>query len=193
MEGPWLVSYLILWLVVLALGLVALAHSRLLGVMYQRIGPAPARPLDDVFPPMIAEIYGVTLLDQPWKRTFPSTLPLLAIYVSPQCQSCNELMPHVKDFAKEHGDRIEVILLSVLRDFTMNQAYARFARLDQIPYIIADRFSEKFPVPVTPYAIMVDGAGQVVSKGVVNNFEHLVDLARSVEGNHDHGDMATSV
>lgn len=181
LDSGWLVSYIILWILVIALALVALSHSRLLGVIFQRVGPAPARPLTDKFPESITEIYGVTLLDQPWSRKFPAPRPTVAIFVSPQCQTCNALIPHVKDFVHERGQTVDTVLLSILHDFTMNQAYAQFAELDAIPYIIADRFSEMFPVPVTPYAICLNEGGVVVSKGVVNHYEHLVSLLPNLE------------
>ena len=52
MEGVWLISYIALWALTLLLCVVVLAHSRLLGLLHHRFGPAhaalsPAHATDD--------------------------------------------------------------------------------------------------------------------------------------------------
>src|SRR5262249_38742684 len=47
MEGVWLISYLALWGLTLLLALVVLVHSRLLGLLHHRFGPAHARPMGE--------------------------------------------------------------------------------------------------------------------------------------------------
>jgi methylamine dehydrogenase accessory protein MauD len=183
MEGPWLTVYIIQWIVIVALALVVLSHSRLIGQIYQRIGPVAARSLPDEFPlgAQLKEVFGTDLAGQPWRRTFPSEKGLLAIFVSPQCQACNNLVPHARDFVSSHTAGPDIVLLSVLADMTMNRAYVRFAKLDGLSYFIAHELADKFAVPATPYAVTFDGAGRILAKGVVNNYEHLASLPRSAE------------
>jgi methylamine dehydrogenase accessory protein MauD len=178
LEVSWLVSYVVLWIVVVALGLLALSHSRLLGLLYQRIGPGIARPASDgpAVGTRIAEIEATTILGLPWVRRFPVETDSLAIFVSPQCLACNELMPHVKDFLNRFGARIDLLLLSVVGDPAMNRAYVDFAKLHDAPYLIADRFAAAVQVAGTPYGFKLNKDGVILSKGIVNHYEHLVSL-----------------
>jgi methylamine dehydrogenase accessory protein MauD len=178
MEASWLVSYVVLWIVVVALGFLALSHSRLLGVLYQRIGPGIARATSDgpAVGARISEIYATTLLGLPWVRRFPAEADSLAIFVSPQCLACNELMPHVKDFLDRFGTQIDLLLLSVLGDPAMNRAYVDLAKLHGAPYLIADRFAASVQVAGTPYGFKLNKDGVVLAKGIVNHYEHLVSL-----------------
>jgi methylamine dehydrogenase accessory protein MauD len=177
-EGAWLASYVILWVLVVALSLLALSHSRLIGLLYRRIGPGAARPLAEgpAAGTRVEEIRAATTFGQPWVRRFPVEADSLAVFVSPLCQACNELMPHVKDFLARFGPRVDLHLFSVLADPAMNRAYVGFAGLDRVPYLIADRFATDLQVPGTPYALKLDRRGVVIAGGVVNHFEHLVSL-----------------
>jgi methylamine dehydrogenase accessory protein MauD len=177
-EGAWLASYIVLWFLVVALSLLALSHSRLIGLLYRRLGPGIARPVAEgpAVGTRIEEIRAATLFGQPWIRRFPVEGDSLAVFVSPQCLACNELMPHVKDFLARFGSRVDLHLLSVLGDPAMNRAYIGFAGLDQVSYLIADRFAAQLQVPGTPYACKLDKDGVIVARGIVNHFEHLVSL-----------------
>ena len=43
MEGGWLISYVALWLLVIAAVLTLLVHSLLLGILHQRLGPSASQ------------------------------------------------------------------------------------------------------------------------------------------------------
>jgi methylamine dehydrogenase accessory protein MauD len=167
-----------LWVIVVALGLLALSHSRLLGLMYLRMGPGVARPLPEgpAVGSSIPEITATTVHGQTWTRQFPVAGESLLIFISPQCQACNELMPHVRDFVERLGAKAEIHLLSVLGDVPMNRAYVEFARLENVPYLIADTFARHIDIASTPFGFKLDRNGRVLAKGVVNHFEHLASL-----------------
>lgn len=175
MEGGWLASYIALWIVTVALCVLALSHSRLIGLLYERLGPGVARALADGpdVGTSLSELSGVTLSGETWRRRFPGGRAYLLIFVSPQCQACNELMPHARDFAARHGRSTDVVLMSVLGDLGMNVAYARFSRLDEVEYVVANRLADTLRIAATPYALRISPEGTVEAKGVVNNYEHL--------------------
>ena len=172
------ISLVVLWIVVVALGLLVLSQSRLIGLLLQRIGPGIARPVAEgpAVGTRIEEIEAATLFGQPWIRRFPIATDSLAIFVSPQCQTCNELIPHVKDFLARFGSRVELNLFSLLADPSMNRAYVDFAKLENVPYLIADRFAAKLQVAGTPDGFKFDKNGVILAKGIINHFEHLVSL-----------------
>ena len=181
MEGPWLVSYLVLWALTILLVLVVLAHSRLLGLLHHRIRPSAARIMEDG-PPLgtpFTRMIGRRLDGTSWTREFPDAGGVILVFVSPQCQTCNELLPHVRDFVRARGEE-HLVLVSLMEDQLMNQAYVRYQRLEKVPYIIAPRLAIEMSVEGTPYAISLSRDGVVTAKGLVNNYEHLTSLSTVV-------------
>ena len=192
MEGLWLASYVALWIVAAALGLVALSHSRLLGLMYRRIGPGIARPLTEgpELETRIEEIQARTVDEQEWSRKFPIDHESLVIFISPQCQACNELIPHVKDFLDRVGWSADLKLISVLADAGMNRAYVEYKQLRNVGYLIGEGFARQVQITATPYALKLGSNGAVLAKGVVNDYEQLASLWNVSES--DRRDRAAS-
>jgi methylamine dehydrogenase accessory protein MauD len=113
----------------------------------------------------------------PWDYSFPASTDLLLVFISPQCATCNELMPHVRDLARTHSD-LDLVLMSTMDDLEMNRAYANFARLGKLTYLLAGEAAARLDIEGTPYAIHLDPQGVVTAKGLVNNYEHLLSLRR---------------
>ncbi len=183
MEGAWLISYLVLWLLTLLLAVVVLAHSRLLGLLHHRLGPAGARFLEDgpALGTTVPRLEGQRLDGKAWFYQFPAPREALVVFLSPQCQSCNALLPHVKDFVRTQTD-LDLILISTLDDLAMNRAYVAYLGLEHLLYIRGGRQAEALDISGTPFALFLDSAGVVRNKGVVNNYEHLLGLRRVPPG-----------
>lgn len=177
MEGGWLISYVALWCLTGLLVVVVLAHSRLLGQLHYRLRPAGARALLDgpELGARISPLRAWRLDGSPWTWDFPADGDLLLVFVSPQCQTCNELMPHVKDFVRAHPD-VPLVLLSTLDDLPMNRAYVGYRRLERLTYVVNPELADVLRVDGTPYALRINRAGVVTAKGIVNHYEHLQSL-----------------
>jgi methylamine dehydrogenase accessory protein MauD len=185
MAGGWLISYIVLWVVTAALALVVLAHSRLLGILHYRIGPAAAKPLADG-PEIGARFERLAALTPgglEWSWTIPADRPLLLVFISPQCTTCDALMPHVKDFTRVHPE-MSLVLASTLEDRGMNSAYIAYRKLERVPYVMGAALSAQMQVEGTPYAVLLDGGGRVTAKGLVNHFEHLRSLRDAAFANY---------
>lgn len=177
MEGYWLISHIVLWIVTIVLGIVVLAHSRLLGLLHHRLAPSAAKPLADG-PPIgsrVPDIVGRTLEGSKWSVAFPTDRPVLILFISPLCELCNELAPHALDFASAHRD-VMFILLSTLPDAGMNRAFAQYRRLTRLQYYIAPALAEMMSISGTPYAVLISNKGVAIRKGLVNHYEHLRSL-----------------
>lgn len=177
MEGGWLISYVALWLLVIAAVLTLLVHSRLLGILHQRLGPSAAKALSDG--PEVGEVLrsldGKDLDGADWSFVFPSGRPVLAVFISPQCDACGVLMPHVKDYWRSRGEN-ELLLISTIPHQAMNRAYVDYLGLLGIPYLLGGDLAHKLNIEGTPYAVAFDAGGRVIAKGLVNHFEHLISL-----------------
>ncbi len=182
MEGGWLISYIVLWVMTLLLVIVVLAHSRLLGLLNYRVGPANAKSLADG--PEIGEkltkLTGIYPNQAKWDVKFPISMDLVLVFVSPQCSTCNEVLPHIKDFF-ERQKTIKTILISIIDDIRMNQAYIAYRDLEKMEYVMSEKMGDDLKIEGVPYALYVNQEGVVSAKGLVNNYENLVGLTNSAE------------
>jgi methylamine dehydrogenase accessory protein MauD len=172
--------------VLVCLGLVVLAHSRLLGLLHQRLGPAGARPLADgpALGAKLDRLDARRLDGSPWSADFPAETGMILVFISPQCQTCNALMPHVQDFVRTQPD-VPLTLVSTIDDAAMNRAYIAYRRLEDLPYILGEKMSAGLDIEGTPYALYVSQDGLVLGKGIVNTFENLMGLHE--QGNRPEG------
>jgi methylamine dehydrogenase accessory protein MauD len=191
MEGGWLISYLALWCLTILLSLVILAHSRLLGLLHHRFGPAAARSLADgpEVGTKLELLAGQRLDGNAWSWVFPSSGEVVLIFISPQCQTCNELLPHVKDFVHAHK-KFKVVLVSTIDHLSMNRAYVDYQNLERLNYVIGAKLADDLNIEGTPYALCLSREGVVQGKGLVNNYEHLAGLSQTAFGSEDRADTS---
>src|SRR5438093_854046 len=95
MHGWWAISYVVLWLLVVALALLVLALARQVGTLHLRLGPRGALEIDDEGPPLgeAPEPVDVRDLDG---RAFTIGGPgaaQLVLFVSPSCAVCRDVLP----------------------------------------------------------------------------------------------------
>jgi methylamine dehydrogenase accessory protein MauD len=175
MVDYYVIAIIVEGVVILCLALVVLAHSRLLGLLHMRLGPAGARALADGpdVGTRIDELSGRTLDGGAWKIGFPRPSESLLIFISPQCETCNALMPHVKDFVR-HRTGGSLTLVSTVDDQRMNSAYVAWRAIDRIPYVLGEAMAKSLDIEATPYALRIDEHGVVRAKGIVNTRENLV-------------------
>lgn len=176
MEGGWLISYVVLWVLTLLLAAVTLAHSRLLGLLNYRVGPAAARPLADgpEIGSTLRRISGARPNGEAWTMNFPAPHDLILIFISPQCSACNETLPHVKDFSRAASP--PVALMSIIDDPGMNRAYIAYQKLEKLNYVSNEKLSDELNIEAVPYALYLSEQGEILAKGVVNNYENLAGL-----------------
>ena len=103
MEGIWLISYIVLWLLVLTLCLLVLLLYRQLGIMY--LGSAEGVSRDGLDRGKAAPDF--TLTDQygEMQRLVQYRgKPTVLIFGSPHCSPCRILLPQLHDWAKAHPE-----------------------------------------------------------------------------------------
>ena len=97
MSGVWLASYVVLWLVVLALAFLLAGALRQLGLLQLRLGDDPGALITDTglergtlapdFTAVDAESEELVTLSE------LSPVPRMIVFASPGCLSCRELIP----------------------------------------------------------------------------------------------------
>lgn len=179
MTGWWLVSYVVLWVLVVALALLALALARQIGTLHLRLGPRGALELDEEGPPLgeAPEPMDARDIDgRPVTVGGPGE-PQLLLFVSPGCPVCREVLPSVPVAARAGG-----LMASVITDADEPTTFETYGSADlEAPVLSGPHIARQYRIPGTPYAVVLDGIGVTRAKGTVNNLEQmegLVDTAR---------------
>jgi methylamine dehydrogenase accessory protein MauD len=177
-NGWWLVSYLILWGVVIALALLVLALARQIGTLHLRLGPRGALELDEEGPPLGEAPEPADRTDlggRPVSVGGPGS-PQLVLFVSPGCPVCREVLPSLPVAARAGRMAARVVVDAKILD-----AAPAYGNGIGAPVVADPDVARAYRVPGTPYAVVLDRLGVVRAKGTVNTMEQLeglVDTAR---------------
>lgn len=173
MSAAFLVSYGVLWFLVLALTVLLLLLYRQMGEMY--LGTREGRSRDGIAVGHRAPEF--TLLDQHGERvSVPGGSPSLIIFGLPTCGPCRKLMPELATFAHENVGRIGVYFVAG-ENVAENREFAGdynapFPVLTQPGLSVAGRYK----VRSSPFAFYIDADGIVQAKSIVNRLSQLRQL-----------------
>ncbi len=155
MDGTiWIVSYVLLWIAVVVLGLTVIALLRQIGVLHTRVAPmgvhfAGEGPDRETRAPD-ADIYDYT--------ASPYTL---VAFTSPTCELCATLVPQLRHMATTYDE----LDLRAVSSSTHEPTFSAFK------------------VRSTPYLVAVDSTGIVKSRGVANTLDQVEEmLAEFLDG-----------
>jgi methylamine dehydrogenase accessory protein MauD len=173
------ISNIVLWIVVLGLLAVVLALTRQLGVLHERIAPVGALMLNkglavgEQAPAMdLVDLDGASRNVGAPRSDGRSTLLL---FVSPTCPVCKSLLPVVKSSGKDERDWLDVILASDGNP-AEHREFAQANGLGGVPYVVSAPLGMTYQVSRLPFAALVDEAGVLRARGLVNSREHLESL-----------------
>ena len=173
------ISNIVLWVVVLALLAVVLALTRQLGVLHERITPVGALMLNkgltvgEQAPEMDVVALDGTHMKVGTAR--PDGKSTLLLFVSPTCPVCKSLLPVVKSSGKDERDWLNVILASDGNP-DEHREFARANGLGGVPYVVSAPLGMTYQVSRLPFAALLDEAGVLRARGLVNSREHLESL-----------------
>ena len=178
------VSVVLLWLAVIALGLMLWALSRQVGVLFERVAPMGAL-VTDAGPAVGSESPSFLLTGiQSGSVAIGGVQerPTLVFFLSPSCPVCKKLLPVLKALRRDEGRALHIVLAS-----DGEQAeHLRFVAdqgLGEMPYVLSSELGLSYRVSRLPYAVLLDRRGIVAAKGLVNSREQLDSLLNA----HDMG------
>jgi methylamine dehydrogenase accessory protein MauD len=174
----FLVTYAVLWLLVVLLSTTVFTLAREVAMVKQRVGPDPGAlattdgpRLGDTAPKLHGELLTGGQIDFVPKRT------TLVLFVSPHCDACLVLLPEVVKFMKR-GPDVDVVMVGsgAAEEFVQLSAIYRI----NVPLILDPHHTleREFEIKTTPLGLALDADWVVRSKGIVNDAKHLEALAR---------------
>ena len=191
MSPFWFVSLVILWAVVLFLGFLLLGTLRAWGVLNWRL-----EQLEATTPKRLGRD-GL----KPGKRAPDFTLPsgegnevslhdfagrkVLLVFTQSGCSPCKAVVPELNRL--ERGETQVLVVNNGDPEATRKWSTEVGARF---PVLAQDKLSisKKYEVFATPFAFLIDAKGVIVSKGIINNRQHIryVLSATRVPGSNGH-------
>src|SRR5437867_5610536 len=179
MTQALLVSNVVLWVTVVLLAGVVAALVRQIGVLYERVAPAGALMMGrgpavgDASPVVRAEDLAGSARDVGGAR--PDGRSTLLFFLSPTCPVCKTLLPVLRSIARAEATWLDVVLAG---DGPREEhgAFVAQHHLERFPYVLSPTLGISYQVGKLPYAVLLDGAGVVLAKGLVNTREHLESL-----------------
>lgn len=177
MEQALIAAVVVLSLLVFGLVVAVFALSRQVGIIYERIAPMGALIMD-AGPAVGDAAPGFTLASLDGRDITiggAAAKASLLFFLSPTCPVCKKLLPVLKSTARSEQDWLNIVLASD-GERAAHEKFYRQSKLDVFPYLLSTELGMAFKVSRLPYAVLLDEAGRVRAKGLVNSREQLESL-----------------
>ena len=177
MNPWWLLSYFALWLVVLLLGFLLLGALRAMGLLRWRLdqleattpsrigrgGLKPGQAAPDFTLPSAAG-GEASLHDFAGRRVF-------LVFTQSGCKPCHGVVPDLNKLQRR-GD-VQVLVVNN-GELEATQQWIGEAGVC-FPVLVQQQFrvSKRYEMYATPFAFLIDERGIIVSKGIINNGQHI--------------------
>ncbi|MBM7062944.1 methylamine dehydrogenase accessory protein MauD [Pseudomonas sp. UL073] len=176
MEGL-IVSNILLWALLIALSFAVMGLVRQIGVLHSRLAPAGALMVDKgvaVNEPA-PQVTAADRNGRPVNFGYAGEKAQLLFFLSPTCPICKSLLPAIKSIAKDQANRLDVVFVS---DGDMDAQAKLIAehKLEDATYVVGPEVGMTYQIGKLPYAALIDNAGVLRAKGLVNSREHLDSL-----------------
>lgn len=179
MDHALIVSNVLLWIAVLALGAVVVALLRQIGVLHERVTPAGAlfgREGPQVGGPApileVEDWHG-----RPLRVGGPSEqgASTLLFFLSPTCPVCKTLLPVLRSLRAAQGGGLRLVLASD-GPRAEHEEFVRHHDLEDEAYVLSSALGLAWQVGRLPTAALIDEQGVLRARGLVNTREHLESL-----------------
>jgi methylamine dehydrogenase accessory protein MauD len=172
-----MVSQTLLWIVVILQGVTILALARQIGVLHDRVAPAGALingagpGVGEQSPRLEVHALGGNAITVGGKLAAGKAL--LMLFVSSTCPICKKLIPIAKNFAR--SERLDVLFVGDADPAEQRTLIAQF-ELDEHCFVNGPEVGMTYRIDKLPYAVLLDDAGMIAAKGLVNSREHFESL-----------------
>jgi len=178
MSGVLLVSYGMLWLLMLSVIVAMIAFGRQIGLLNYRLPPVGARggsqgpAVGSQAPRMSIPVGEGRILEVGGERE----RALLLVFASTDCTSCERLLPSLGAIARSEERRLDAALVFGEKEAGAYRDFVETHQLDRLVHLRSEALFTLFGVSFTPYAVIIGTDGLVSGKGIANHRDHLESL-----------------
>jgi methylamine dehydrogenase accessory protein MauD len=184
MTEALLVSNAVLWVIVLVLAAVVAALVRQVGILHERVAPAGA--LVGREGPRVGDPAPRLTVDD-WNGA-PVTLggaaadgrATLIAFVSPTCPVCKTMLEILDAVMRREHGRARLLLASD-GPRAEHEAFVGAHGLAEREYLLSSDLGLVYQVGKLPYAVLIDDAGVLRAKGLINTREHVESLFEAMD------------
>lgn len=183
MTTIWLISHITLWVVVALLSVLVILLARQMGLIYRRLGSAPARMENDgpAIGESVPEIIVKTLDGETKIIGGDNLIGRLLVFVSVGCPACNLVAPAIRAVWKKERNVLETLMVSLSTDEVAVRDFMKRNKLLEVPCIISNELAMQYKIHGPPYGVLLDRHGVVRAKGLINNLDHVESLINAAE------------
>lgn len=179
-----LISNILLWLLVVVLAVVVVALVRQVGVLHERVAPAGALMgregprVGEAAPPLtLTDWTGRPLTIGGAQADGKSTL---LVFISPTCPVCKTVLAILDAVMRsEHGWFRLVLASDGPRE--EHEAFVSAHGLAEKCYVLSRELGFTYQVGKLPYGVLIDAAGVLRARGLVNTREHVESLFEAMQ------------
>ncbi|MFZ3591776.1 methylamine dehydrogenase [Bacillus sp. DJP31] len=176
MNTLFIISYIILWLLIVPLIILNLVLFRQLGIMVM----GTARGINDSGVPIGKKLpffESYNLEGVRWNLGNEVGKPSLFLFVSPRCTECKKILP---DFIKITSIYKVNPILFIFAEKEEAREYIKKIGYKGQSLIISHEQAMSLDVSATPFAYAIDSEGIVKEKGLVNTYGHIEKYVKSM-------------
>ncbi|HVA78763.1 MAG TPA: methylamine dehydrogenase accessory protein MauD [Candidatus Binataceae bacterium] len=184
MTEALVISQIVLWILMLVMAGLQLALLRQIGVLHERIAPMGALTIDKG--PKEGETAPIFELTDLGRRRVTIGGPgerglgTLLFFLSPTCPVCKKMLPILKSLAASEEKSLRIVLASD-GEREEHERFVTAQNLGDFPFVLSQELGMTYRVAKLPYAVLIDEAGVVRAKGLINTREHLESLLEARE------------
>ena len=186
MTGLWLVSYVVLWVIVVVLCFFLVGVLRQLGLLYRQLEQRPSRPKEEDSIPALEQdgptigsplpdlevdtFNGFGSLSTAMLRGSGSTL---LVFMSPMCETCQHAVEPLNMLVADVTHNVHPVVF-IRADEQACRAFLSVFPL-RMP-VVCDRdatITVDFSVHRTPFGLLYDERGSLIRKGSLEGYEDL--------------------
>ncbi len=181
------VSNVVLWIAVIAMGVLTLALARQIGLLHERSAPLGAM-VTDRGPEVGDEAPQFNVKDFTTGQEIKiggereGKADNLLVFLSPSCPMCNKLLPTCRELVRK--EKLDIVVISDGEEAEHHHFLKKHRIEGDLPYAVSAEIGMKFKIGRVPYAVLIDNKGIVRSKGLVNTREHLESLIEARDMNY---------
>jgi methylamine dehydrogenase accessory protein MauD len=184
MSQALVISQVVLWLLMLVMAGLQLALLRQIGVLHERIAPMGALTIDKgpkegatapIFE--LNDLRGQSVtIGGPGERGRGTLL----FFLSPTCPVCKKMLPILKSLSTSEESSLRIVLASD-GEREEHERFVAAQNLGEFSFVLSQELGMTYRVAKLPYAVLIDEAGVVRAKGLINTREHLESLLEARE------------